>query len=201
MKPVPHARDWFFATLPSMVDVSETTQQVRVSALRSHLPLLLFACGIVLVIVVLVIPGLRSVVFTIAESGPLGVFVTGILYTVGFTAPLATAMVVDAAHTTSPWLLGLLGGLGALLYDLLIFAFIRRTTSVSFFEKVRERFFGRPAITWTLAAIGAFVIASPLPDELGSGLLGLSRIPQKYFVPLSFFLNGLGILTIALLAR
>jgi len=184
-----------------MDDVTKTTQQVRASALRTHLPLVLFVFGIVLVAVVLAIPGLRAVVFTIAESGPLGAFVTGILYTVGFTAPLATAMIIDAAHTTSPWMLGLLGGLGAMLYDLLIFAFIRRTTTISFFERVRERFFGRPAIAWTLAGIGAFVIASPLPDELGSGLLGLSKIPQKYFVPLSFVLNGLGILTIALLAR
>lgn len=184
-----------------MVDIAKTTQQVRTSVLRTHLSLVLFVFGIVLVAIVLVIPGLRDVVFTIAESGPLGAFVTGILYTVGFTAPLATAMIIDTAQTTSPWMLGLLGGLGAMLYDLLIFVFIRRTTSISFFEKIRERFLGRPAISWMLAGIGAFVIASPLPDELGSGLLGLSKIPQKYFVPLSFVLNGLGILTIALFIR
>lgn len=184
-----------------MDDISKTTQQVRTSALRTHLSLVLFVFGIVLVAVILAIPGLRGIVYTIAESGPLGAFVTGILYTVGFTAPLATAMIVDAAHATSPWALALLGGLGAMLYDTLIFAFVRKTTHVSFFTNIRQRFFGRPAITWTLAAFGALVIASPLPDELGSGLLGLSNIPQKYFVPFSFFLNGLGILIIALLAR
>ncbi len=184
-----------------MDDIAKTTQQVRTSALRTHLSLILFVFGIILVAVILAIPGLREIVYTIAESGPLGAFVTGILYTSGFTAPLATAMIIDAAQTTPPWSLALLGGLGAMLYDLIIFAFVRRTTTVSFFEKIRERFFGRPAIAWTLAAVGALVIASPLPDELGSGLLGLSNIPQKYFVPLSFILNGLGIFMIAVLAR
>lgn len=184
-----------------MVDIEKTTQQVRTSAYRAHLPLTLFVFGIIIVAVVLVIPQLREFVFAIAESGPIGAFVIGILYTVGFTAPLATAMVIDAAATTSPWILAFLGGLGAMLYDTLIFAFVRKTTHVSLFTNIRQRFFGRPAITWTLAAIGALVIASPLPDELGSGLLGLSNIPQRYFVPLSFILNGLGILIIALLAR
>lgn len=180
--------------------MADVPQQVGRTALRNQLPLVLFIFGIAFVVVVLIIPGLRDVVFSIAESGPLGAFVTGILYTVGFTAPLATAMVVDAAHVTSPWTLALLGGMGAMLYDLLIFAFVRRTTTRPFFEKLRERFFGRPAIAWALFAVGALVIASPLPDELGSGLLGLSKMPQKYFVPLSFVLNGLGIFIIASIA-
>ncbi len=178
----------------------EPEQQIKRSVLRNQLPLVLFTFGIAFVVVVLLVPGLRSVVFGIAESGPLGVFVTGVLYTVGFTAPLATAMVIDAAQVTSPWVLGFLGGLGAMVYDLLIFLFVRRTTHQPVLEKIRERLFGRPAVAWALAAVGALVIASPLPDELGSGLLGLSNIPQKYFVPFSFLLNGLGIFIIASLA-
>lgn len=178
----------------------ETTEQLRKSTLRNQLPLVLFIFGIVFVVFVLIVPGLRTIVFGIAESGPLGSFVTGMLYAIGFTAPLATAMVVDAAQVTPPWVLALIGGLGAMMYDLLILAFVRRTTKQPLFEKVRERFLGRRSITWTLTGIGAIVIASPLPDELGSGLLGLSNLPQKYFIPLAFVLNGLGIFVIASIA-
>ena len=88
-----------------------------------------------------------------------------------------------------------------MVYDLLIFAFVRRTTSQPFFAKLRARFFGRPAFSWTFAALGALVIASPLPDELGSSLFAISNMPQKYFLPLSFFLNGFGIFLIAALVR
>lgn len=179
----------------------ETPEQLRQSTLHNQLPLVLFIFGIALVVVVLIVPGTRVTVFHIAESGPLGLFITGMLYTIGFTAPLATAMVVDAAHVTSPWTLALLGGLGAMVYDALIFVFVRRTTTQPFFRKLRERFFGRPALSWTFAGIGALVIASPLPDELGSSLLAISNIPQKYFLPLSFVLNGLGIFIIAVIVR
>lgn len=180
-----------------MVDI---IQPVQKSVVRNQLPLTLFIFGLAFVAVVLLVPGLRSVVFGIAESGPLGAFITGVLYTIGFTAPLATAMIIDAAPTMSPWSLALLGGLGAMLYDALIFAFVRQTTTRPFFATLREKYFGKPAIAWALAAVGALVIASPLPDELGSGLLGLSHMPQKYFLPLSFLLNGLGIFIIASLA-
>lgn len=181
--------------------MADIPQQVSRTALRNQLPLVLFVFGIALVVFVLLVPGLRSLIFGIAESGPLGAFVTGMLYTSGFTAPLATAMVVDAAQTTSPWTFAILGGLGAMVYDMLIFTFVRRTTSQPFFAKMRQRFLGKPAIAWSLASVGAIIIASPLPDELGSGLLGLSNLPKKYFLPLSFILNGVGIWIIATVAR
>lgn len=180
--------------------MADVPQQIKNNITSSYMPLILFGLGLFLVGIILVIPDLRTMVFHIAESGPIGAFTTGLLYTVGFTAPLATVMIANAAHVTPPWQLALIGGMGAMLYDLLIFAFIRRTTTQPFFEKLRQRFLGRRPVVWSLAAIGAIIIASPLPDELGSGLLGLSQLPQKYFLLLSFILNGIGIWVIAAIA-
>ncbi|MBP9757924.1 MAG: hypothetical protein KBD06_04955, partial [Candidatus Pacebacteria bacterium] len=47
---------------------------------------------------------------------------------------------------------------------------------------------------------GGVIIASPLPDELGISLLGLSRMREIHFVPLSFAFNFLGIFIIGLIA-
>ncbi|MFH1990444.1 MAG: hypothetical protein ABIJ19_01135 [Patescibacteria group bacterium] len=54
---------------------------------------------------------------------------------------------------------------------------------------------------WSLAFLGALVIASPLPDELGLMMLGFSKMKTSLFVPVSFLFNSLGILIIGLIAR
>lgn len=54
---------------------------------------------------------------------------------------------------------------------------------------------------WSIAFLGALVIASPLPDELGLMMLGFSKIKTSFFVPISFLLNFLGILVIGLIAK
>ena len=50
-------------------------------------------------------------------------------------------------------------------------------------------------------AVGAIVVASPLPDEFGLTLLGLTKMPKKRFLALMFGLNFVGILFIALAAN
>jgi hypothetical protein len=49
--------------------------------------------------------------------------------------------------------------------------------------------------------LGALIIASPLPDELGLVFLGISKLKTRYFLPLSFVLNFFGILIIGLIAK
>src|SRR3989344_5750951 len=44
--------------------------------------------------------------------------------------------------------------------------------------------------------VGAILIASPLPDEIGVSLMGLSKISTIRFVILSFVLNATGIFLI-----
>ena len=47
---------------------------------------------------------------------------------------------------------------------------------------------------------GAIIIASPLPDELGLAMMGLSRVPIAAFIPISYTMNFLGILLIEFIA-
>jgi len=55
--------------------------------------------------------------------------------------------------------------------------------------------------SWTLPVIGAIIIASPLPDEMGVGLMGISKLKTKQFILLSFILNSIGIFLIASAGR
>jgi hypothetical protein len=41
--------------------------------------------------------------------------------------------------------------------------------------------------------LGALIIASPLPDEFGLALMGISRMRALVLMPISFVMNALGI--------
>ncbi len=164
---------------------------------RQFFSLCLFAVGIVAAATAWLVPGVRDAFHAFATSGPIGFFLVGLLYAPSLTAPLATILIRDAGAAANPWVIGLVGGIGAGAFDLAVFPFSRRSAEQGVFQKFRERLLGRPAISWTLAFVGAVIIASPLPDELGSGLLGLSHIPAKVFLPFSILLNAIGIGIIA----
>jgi hypothetical protein len=67
-------------------------------------------------------------------------------------------------------------------------------------KRLRQLLEGR-GFRWLTFFAGGLVIASPLPDELGISLLGLSRVRIRWFVVVSYAFNFLGILLIALAAR
>lgn len=54
---------------------------------------------------------------------------------------------------------------------------------------------------WITFFLGALVISSPLPDELGLAMMGLSKAKMSTLIPVSLIFNSLGILAIALVAR
>lgn len=56
-----------------------------------------------------------------------------------------------------------------------------------------------PRMLWPF--LGALIIASPFPDEIGIMMMGLSKVDQRVFLPLSFVLNGIGILAIGFVAK
>lgn len=136
--------------------------------------------------------------------GYLGTFITGVLFTYGFTAAPATAILLILAKEQNIVIAGLIAGLGALTGDWIIFKLIRS----SFSDEIRRLSNGKmmKAINHTipsiikkhlLIVIAGFVIASPLPDEIGVSLMAASkRISPKLFTLLSYLLNTLGIFLI-----
>lgn len=138
-------------------------------------------------------------------------FVSGLFFTSAFTTAPAIVVLGKLGATHSPLIVALVGGLGALIGDLLIFSFIKShiTDDLMYFLKhsksgesrriahlFKYRFF-----RWSLGFLGALIIASPIPDEVGLALMGVSRISIGKFALVSFVFNALGILAISFAAR
>jgi len=128
-------------------------------------------------------------------------FIVGVFFAYGLTAAPATAILLILAKEQNIFLATLVGGLGALVGDLLIFNFIRFSlmdeieliSKEKIFFDIGQRlptFFKR----YLVPVLSGFIIASPLPDEIGVALLATStNISQKLFFLISFTLNALGI--------
>lgn len=138
----------------------------------------------------------------------LGSFIAGMFFTSVTTTAPAIVVLGELAQEGNLLLVALLGGLGAVVGDYVIFAFVRdrvsediayvlrRTGSPRIFKVFRRKTFRR-----FLPFLGGLIIASPFPDELGLALLGLSRMRTSRFLLLAFTFNAAGILLIGLAAR
>lgn len=138
----------------------------------------------------------------------LGAFIAGIFFTSVFTTAPATAVFVYLGVEQAPLSLAFLGALGALLGDLIIFSFIRDSVAedIAYILERRPRFrlfhIGETRLSrWLTPLLGALIIASPLPDELGIALMGFSKMGKRRFMLISFTMNFLGILAIMAVAR
>ncbi len=138
-----------------------------------------------------------------------GSFVAGIFFTSVFTAAPATVTLGEIAQANSVWLVALFGTIGALIGDVIIFRFVKDRFSKHLLELIKGKggqkrlmhLLNLKYSKWLIFLIGGFIIASPLPDELGVALLGFSKIKQSWFIPFSFVANFIGILLIGILAR
>lgn len=152
------------------------------------------------------------VVFALGPLGYLGAFFAGMFFSTSFGGPAGTLFLFDLGGILNPYLIALIGGLGAMCTDLLIYRLIKD----SLFQEIkiglafilspqnrerlelmsRKRFF-----LWGVPFLASFFIASPLPDEIGVSLFSLINFKPKYLSLITFTLNTLGIFTIVMLGH
>ena len=165
--------------------------------------------GILVAVVLVRTEVVIKVLTSTKELEMLGSFIAGIFFTSIFTAAPAIVTLGEIARANSIILTALLGGMGAIIGDLIIFRFVRDRLSEHLLELFKYRGAGNRFkvllklryFRWLTYFIGGLIIASPLPDELGVSLLGFSKMRMSRFVILSFVLNSLGILFIGFVAR
>lgn len=146
---------------------------------------------------------------TLLSLGYIGTFLAGIFFAYGFTAALATILLLILAKEQNIFLAGIIAGFGALVGDLLIFKFIRHSFTNEIKKLSKEK-----ALTYLdnkipklfkkyfIAVLAAFIIASPLPDEIGVTLLAsTTKISTKMFSVLSGILNTAGIFIILIIGN
>lgn len=146
------------------------------------------------------------------SGGYLGTFFAGMFYAYGFTAAPATAVLLVLAKEQSLLTAVLLGGLGALISDLLIFLFVR----FSFLDEIEEleheklvrsinkegkKLFGH-YYRHIFPTFAGFLIASPLPTEIGVSMMAsLKKLSVKKFLVIAYILHSLGIFVILLIGK
>lgn len=157
-------------------------------------------CGIAIAIVLSRVGEFHALLVGLGSFGYIGAFLAGALFVSVFTVATGIVILSILAQTLSPLEIGVVAGLGAVLGDLAIFRFVKNNL-IREVEPIYDRLGGirlthllhTKHFHWTLPILGALIIASPFPDELGISLMGLSRIKTYQFVLLSFILNAIGI--------
>lgn len=138
----------------------------------------------------------------------LGAFLTGIFFASTFTVAIATSVFLFFTQAHNPLTIAIFGGLGAFVGDSLIFKFLKddlirdfEYLEKLFPQRLARRIIHSKLIFWFAPIMAAVMIASPLPDEIGLLVLASIKLKYQHFFLLSFLLNTLGILIIALFGR
>ncbi len=134
-------------------------------------------------------------------------FIAGVFFTSVFTIAPAAVALVDIADA-SVMTVAFYGSLGALCGDLILFYFIRDHFAENLIASVKPSVtknilnsFHLGFMKWLSPVLGALIIASPLPDELGLTLLGISKTRISILIPISFVMNFLGIILLLYFAK
>ncbi len=141
--------------------------------------------------------------------GYFGTFLAGTFFVYGFTAAPATAILLILAKSQNIILASLIAGLGALFGDLIIFKLIRHSFADELEKLRKERvvsYFGSktPALLkrYLTPIFAGFIIASPLPDEIGVSLLASSKaISMRTFSIIAYLFNTVGIFIILMIGN
>ncbi len=189
-----------------------------------HRNIILFVASLIVAWFLLESPAIHELLEGIGSLGYLGAFLGGILFTYALTVAPGTAVIFILGDTLNPFFIAFIGAFGSVLSDYLIFRFVRDRLLGEIKLLAREvQGFTKPVtniifpkhlqiMTWkaishsktlkyVIPVIAGFIIASPLPDELGVALFGAVKFKVKNFLAISYLLNFLGILTISVLGK
>ncbi len=149
------------------------------------------------------IPAVNNTVSSF-ESIYLPIFFGGLLFSAGFTTPIATGFFL-ALDPANIYAASLVAGIGALIADLGIFSFVRlsfmdefkkmkNSTLIKHIISGAESIVPKKLRSFLVYILVILIIASPLPDEIGVAMLaGFTRIHPYGFALISYIGNTLGI--------
>ncbi len=138
--------------------------------------------------------------------GYFGIFITGVFFVSTFTVAPASILLFSFLDKFDSVSIAFLAGLGAVLGDYLIFRFFKDKVfeelkhAMKGFRKFHiKHLFHTPFFAWFTPVLGAIIIAVPFfPDEIGVGLIGMTKLKNWQFLVLSFILNSVGILLLVI---
>lgn len=172
--------------------------------ITEHKNVLMFLLSLLLAIKLAAWPSFKEFLLGLGGLSYLGAFLGGALFISSFTVSMGVIILWMLAADLNLWLLGIVAGLGAMMGDFLILRFLKNglieevkplyesVGGGSLFHVykflIKSKYF-----KWLLPFLGALIIASPLPDEIGIAMLGISKMKTAKFLALTFILNTVGI--------
>lgn len=143
-----------------------------------------------------------------AEFEEISSFIAGMFFTSVLTTAPAIVTLGELGQHIAPWKVALFGAAGAVCGDILIFRFLHSPLAnyiIRAAVSLRWRHLGtaleKSVFWWIVPVLGAIVIASPLPDELGLLMMGLSGMRLWSFMVLAYIMNAGGIYFITVAAQ
>jgi len=146
---------------------------------------------------------LKQLVELTGDFGIIGVLISGIFFGYAFTAAPATASLISYTNYFNPLIISFIGATGTMIGDLLLFNFFKKGLPKevdTIIKKTKMHKLKKSKYKWILPGMAGFIIASPLPDEVGISLLGINKFDTKTFMFLAFALNFIGLLIITTIA-
>jgi len=169
-----------------------------------------FLLSIIFAIILYFAGVFNIMVVEMGSYGYIGAFFVGMMFASTFTAASATFLFLNFGSHLNPWLVILLGGLGAMTSDLFFYELVSHKilteikalgTFLLPIKKLEmmEVFSKKRVFLWGIPFVASLLIASPLPDELGVALFSLINFKPKYLSVVTFLLNTLGIFILVFL--
>jgi hypothetical protein len=145
-------------------------------------------------------PFVKNAIHSISNLGVLGAFIAGMFFVSTFTVAPASLVLFYLAKELNIFEVVFFAGVGSTVGDYIIFRFLKDQVFHELkpiFMKVGghkvRKLFATPYFAWLAPLVGAIIIASPFPDEIGIGLLGVTKLKDWQFIILTFVLDCLGI--------
>jgi hypothetical protein len=135
-------------------------------------------------------------------------FIAGMFYVSLFTAAPAVIMLAELSKTIDTIPLILFASIGSVVGDLIILKIFRDNIyeemkylgqKLGIGIKIKKS--QRKAVSWLMALVGIFVLGSPLPDEVGIAMLGMTQYSKARILLVAFVANFVGIAIIVFAAR
>lgn len=154
------------------------------------------------------IPAIDAFIKGLGNLGFAGAFIAGIFFVSTYTALPAGYVLFELAKDYNAMEIALVAGIGSMLGDYVIFRFVKdhvmeeiKPLFAHFNRPFIRQLFRTPYFAWLVPLLGAAIIMSPLPDEVGIAMLGASKLKNGHFMAVTYLLNVTGIFFVVLLAK
>ena len=140
-------------------------------------------------------------------AGYFAAFVAGLIFVFTFSAPIAAVFLLILAEKFPLFQLLVVASFGAIISDFTIFRFFKDGLAEEiepFYENLGKNHIKHVLRTKKfrriMPIIGALIILTPLPNDVGINLMGIHKLKNNQFIFVSALVNLVGIIFILLLS-